>query len=103
MKKNPSKVKPVEFKVIVELDEVESKTKGGIIIPLTLVEKQQMTQVLGTLIAVGGNCFEEWKDPIPKIGDRVYVARAAGYVIKGADGKEYKLMNDQDIAALIGD
>ena len=100
---NPSKIKPVEFKIIVDLDEVESKTKGGIIIPISLKEKKQMVQVLGTLVACGGNCFEEWNEPIPKIGDRVYVARAAGYVVKGADGKEYKLMNDQDLAALIGD
>lgn len=101
--KNLSKIKPVEFKIIVDLDEVESQTKGGIIIPISLKEKKQMVQVLGTLIAIGGNAFEEWKKPVPKIGDRVYVARAAGYVVKGADGKEYKLMNDQDIAALIGD
>jgi len=101
--KNPSKLKPVEYKIIVEPDEVESKTSGGIYIPLSLKEKKQMTQVLATLIACGGNCFEDWEGDIPKSGDRVYVARAAGYVVKGADGKEYKLMNDKDIAAIIGD
>lgn len=92
---------PVEFKIIVKLDDVDEKTSGGIYIPLTLREKQQMTQVQATLIACGGNAFEDWSAPIPKVGDRVYVAKAAGYQVVGMDGKKYRLMNDKDIAAVI--
>lgn len=101
MSENKSCLKPVEYKIIVKLDKIEEKSKGGIYVPLSLRDKQQMVQVLAELISVGGNAFEDWKGAIPRIGDNVYVARAAGYQVKGADGETYQLMNDKDIAAII--
>jgi len=99
---NKSGLTPVEFKVIVRLDKVEEITSGGIFIPMTLRDKQQMMQVEATLISAGGNAFEDWAGATPVIGDRVYVAKAAGYQIVGMDGEKYQLMNDKDIAAVIG-
>lgn len=99
--KNKSGLYPVEFKILVKLKEVEDVTKGGIIIPATLKEKRQMMQVEGTLIAHGGDAFNDWGGKIPKIGDSVYVAKAAGYQVVGTDKEKYQLMNDKDIAAII--
>lgn len=99
---NKSGLTPVEFKVIVQLDKVEDITRGGIFIPATLRDKQQMMQVEATLIAAGGNAFEDWDGLKPEIGNRVYVAKAAGYQVVGMDGEKYQLMNDKDIAAIIG-
>ena len=98
---NKSKLQPVEFKILVELDNVDEKTSGGIYIPMTLRDRQQMMQVEATLVAHGGNAFEDWAGTIPIVGDKVYVAKAAGYVVIGLDGKKYQLMNDKDIAAVI--
>jgi len=98
---NKSGLFPVEFKILVKLDTVGEKSAGGIIIPATLRDKQQMVQVEATLIAYGGNAFEDWKGPTPKVGDHIYVGRAAGYQVRGVDGKKYQLMNDKDIAAII--
>lgn len=99
---NQSKLFPVEYKILVKLDKVEEMTSGGIFIPMTLRDKQQMMQVEATLIAVGGNAFEDWEGKVPVIGDRIYVAKAAGYTVIGTDGEKYQLMNDKDIAAVIG-
>lgn len=101
MKKNLSKLHPVEYKILVRLDKVEDRTSGGIYIPMTLRDKQQMMQVEATLVACGGNAFEDWVGTMPIIGDRVYVAKAAGYSVVGMDGAKYQLMNDKDIAAVI--
>jgi len=98
---NESGLYPVEFKILVKLDTVEEKSAGGIFIPATLRDKQQMMQVEATLIAYGGNAFEDWKGRIPEIGDHIYVGRAAGYQVRGMDGEKYQLMNDKDIAAII--
>ena len=99
---NKSGLCPVEFKIIVKLDIVGEKTRSGrLFIPATLRDKQQMMQVEAVLIAYGGNAFEDWKVQIPKIGDHIYVGRAAGYPVRGVDGEEYQLMNDKDIAAII--
>lgn len=100
MLKNPSKLYPVEYKILVQLDNVADRTSGGIYIPATLRDKQQMMQVQATLIAYGGNAFEDWEEA-PQLGDHVYVAKAAGYMVVGADGEKYQLMNDKDIAAII--
>jgi len=99
---NKSGLQPVEYKILVKLDKVADRTEGGIFIPASLMELQQMKQVEAVLIAVGGNAFEEWSGPTPIIGDRIYVAKTAGYQIVGMDGEKYQLMNDKDIAAVIG-
>lgn len=97
---NKSGVLPVEFKILIEPEEVEEKTAGGIILAQVTKEKEQMAQVKGILIAIGGNAFEDWNDK-PKIGDKVYFGKYAGYIVKGNDGKEYRLANDKDICAII--
>jgi co-chaperonin GroES (HSP10) len=50
---------------------------------------------------MGGNAFEDWQEPIPKVGDMIWYAKYAGYVVKGDDGVEYRLANDKDIAAIV--
>ena len=97
---NDSKIQPREFKVLILPEAVEERTAGGIILAQTTKEKGQMAQVKGTLVAVGGNAFEDWSDP-PQAGDLVYIGKYAGYMVTGADGKEYRLCNDKDIAATI--
>jgi len=97
---NQSGLWPCEFKVLVKPDEVK-KRAGEIYIPDQVTEKEKREQIYGTLIAVGGNAFEDWEWPIPKVGDRVLFARYAGVVQKGLDGEPYNIMYDKDIACVI--
>ena len=97
---NRSGISPVEFKVLLEPEIVEEKTAGGIILAPVTKDKEQMAQIKGVLVAIGGNAMEDWKNP-PNVGDKVYFGKYAGYIIKGNDGKEYRLCNDKDICAII--
>jgi chaperonin GroES len=97
---NKSKIQPREFKVLILPEAVEEKSQGGIILAATTKEREEMAQVRGTLVAVGGNAFEDWNDP-PEVGDSVYIGKYAGYIVKGLDGRDYRLCNDKDIAATI--
>jgi len=86
-------------------DEVKDMTAGGIALPQTVIEKQQMRQLKATLIALGGDAFDvgspqEWRQPLPKVGDRIYVKVAAGVLHPGEDGKEYRIINDADILGI---
>lgn len=92
-------IEPVEYKVLVLPEVVESKTEGGIYLPEQAKEKNQIAQCKAQVIAIGGNAFEEWKGAIPQVGDTVYIAKYAGYLID-RDGKQYRLINDKDIAAI---
>lgn len=98
---NNSGLQPCEYKILIEPENVETKSAGGIVLPDKAVERDKMQQVRGKLIAVGGNAFEDWRDPVPRVGDRVWFAKHAGFVVKGRDGRELRLANDKDVAAIV--
>lgn len=101
MSGNTSGLQPVEYKILIEPEEVEQKSSGGIVLAIATTEKEKMAQVRGKLIAVGGNAFEDWSEPKPQVGNSIWYAKYAGYVVKGSDGKEYRLANDKDCAAIV--
>lgn len=87
-------VKPLADRVLVEASPAEEKTAGGIIIPDTAKEKPQK----GKVIAVGSGKKDE---PITvKVGDTVLYGKYAGTEIT-VDGKEYLIMRESDIFAII--
>lgn len=100
-------LQPVEYKVLIEPDQVEEVAGRAklIIVPDTVRDKFQIAKVKGTLLAIGGNAFEDWKEPKPKVGDKVYFAKYAGMMLKRYDpeGKIHNavLCNDKDIAAIL--
>jgi chaperonin GroES len=98
---NKSGISPVEYKVLIKQDVVEEKTSGGIILAAETKNREQMAQSKATIIAVGGNAFEDWIGTVPKRGERVLTAQFAGVKADGADGEEYRLINDKDITAVI--
>jgi chaperonin GroES len=98
---NTSGLVPCEYKILIQPDETEQMSSGGIVLATTTTEKEKMAQVRGKLIAVGGNAFEDWKGRIPQVGDAIWYAKYCGYVIKGRDGREYRLANDKDCAAVV--
>jgi len=87
---------------ITETDETLKRGKeAGFILPETKEkERLQHSQIEGELIAIGGNCFEDWQAPIPQIGDRVIYDKYAGF-IKALDGVEYRIISDTDILAIM--
>ncbi len=97
---NNSGIKPVDTKALVMLDPAEVKTAGGIILPDSATEKQKYATQKATLIAIGKSCFAEWLES-PEPGSRILIAQYSGTLIKGADGQEYRIINDEDICALL--
>jgi chaperonin GroES len=92
-------VKPLGDRVLVEPVEEKEVKKGGIIIPDSAKEKptEGVIRALGT-----GKKDDDGKvQPFEvKIGDRVLISKYGGTEIK-VDGKEYKLLNADDILAII--
>ncbi|PAW77070.1 MAG: co-chaperone GroES [Pedosphaera sp. Tous-C6FEB] len=92
-------VKPLGDRVLVEAAEEKETKKGGIIIPDTAKEKPQesVVRALGT----GKTDDDGKKVPFEvAVGDRVLVSKYGGTEIK-IDGKEYKILNCDDILAVI--
>jgi chaperonin GroES len=93
------KIRPLADKVLVERIEAENKTAGGIVLPDTAKEKPQRGKVVG----VGeGKLLDDGtrKKMQVKKGDLVLFTSYAGTEIK-IDGKEYLIMDESDIMAVI--
>jgi chaperonin GroES len=87
-------VKPLADRVLVEAAAAEEKTAGGIIIPDTAKEKPMR----GKVIAVGAGKKDE---PVTvKVGDTILYGKYAGTEIQ-IEGKEYLIMRESDIYAII--
>jgi len=92
-------LKPLGDRVLVEPVEEKETKKGGIIIPDTAKEKPTE----GVVRALGTGKTDDDGKKIPfevKVGDRVLVSKYGGTEIK-LDGKEYKLLNSDDILGII--
>jgi chaperonin GroES len=93
------KIQPLADKVLVERLEAENKTAGGIVLPDTAKEKPQK----GRVVNVGrGKTLDDGtiKPMQVKKGDIVLFTSYAGTEIK-VDGKEYLIMDESDIMAVI--
>jgi chaperonin GroES len=92
-------LKPLGDRVLVEPVEEKEVKKGGIIIPDTAKEKPTE----GVIVALGTGKTDDNGKKVPfevKKGDRVLVSKYGGTEIK-LDGKEYKILNSEDILAVI--
>jgi len=93
------KIRPLADKVLVERIEAENKTAGGIVLPDTAKEKPQR----GKIISVGeGKLLEDGSRSKMQVkkGDEVLFTSYAGTEVK-LDGKEYMIMDETDIMAVI--
>ena len=96
------KLKPLGNKIILESVSTEEKTKSGIIIPDT-VDKEKPEQ--GKVLAVGpGKVLENGqRSKIDvEVGDTVLFSKYSPTEIK-IDEKEYLVVSDDDIMAVIED
>ncbi len=93
------KIRPLQDRVIVKRIAEEEKTKGGIIIPDSAKEKPME----GIVVALGTGKTDDNGKKIPfevKPKDRVLISKYGGTEIK-FDGKEYKILNSDDILGIL--
>jgi len=92
-------IRPLGDRVLVERMEQEEKTTSGLIIPDTAKEKPME----GKVIATGSGSRDDSGKVVPpevKKGDRILFAKWGGTEVK-LDGKEYIIMKESDILAIV--
>ena len=99
--KNQSGIKPVGYRVLVRPDPIDKMTKGGIYIPPSTLEQHSNAQTLGTLVEAGTDAWDKWPAKWAAPGDRVLFAKYGGLDLRGSDGEVYRLLNDQQITAVV--
>jgi chaperonin GroES len=108
------RIKPCGYFVLVDITEAEHVTSGGIVLPTELVEKEQMAEETGTIVAFGPTCFVGWRgcerEDIPayeqwglKVGDKVEFRKFEGKrsFVKGYEKHRY--IPDTHILGVIND
>ena len=83
---------------------MKEKTKGGLHLAETTLERQQVASQVGLVLAMGPQCYKD-KERYPegpwcKEKDWVMFARYAGRRIK-IEGGEMRLLNDDEVLATI--
>ena len=94
------KITPLGDRVLVRVDQVETKTKSGIIIPDT-VGKERPEQ--GVVVEVGAGRTTDHGvliTPSVKRGDTIIFSKYGPDEIK-IDGEEYYILNESNILAVI--
>jgi len=97
--KSSVKLQPLGDRVVVEREESEERTAGGIVLPDSAKNKPAR----GTVISVGDGRLTDdgTRSPLQvKPGDRVLFTSYAGEPIS-VDGEELLLMREEDILATI--
>jgi chaperonin GroES len=92
-------IKPLRDKVVVERNEAEERTAGGIVLPDTAKDKPKQ----GTVVAVGtGRVLDngEVRKLEVKKGDQVLFGGYAGSEVK-LDGQELLILSESEILAVI--
>lgn len=95
----PTKVRPLEDKVLVRPLEPTNETPGGILIPETVQERPRR----GIVMAVGpGVVMDDGRlnETTLKVGDQVLFPLYAGSELE-LDGKDVRIMRETEVLAVI--
>lgn len=94
-------IKPLGDKIVIKMIEVETVSKGGILLTGSAKEKPEYAEV----IAVGPGAYNSDGKLIPmevKVGDKVMMSKYAGTEVK-LDGEEYTIIKQSDVLAIVTD
>lgn len=101
---NTSGIEPTEFNCLVQPEEIGDKI-GSIMLADETKDRHQAMATKGRLVAASPLAFtyEDWPKEArkPQIGDTVIIAKGAGVLVEGLDGKKYRLVKDKDVCAII--
>jgi len=100
---NNSGIHPVDLKVLVLPIKTEEVTKGGIVLTSQTTGQEDRAGIKARLVEAGSQAFEAIQQPKyrPKVGQTISISKYAGYLIKGMDGEDYRLINDGDVVAIL--
>lgn len=99
-RKNESGIVPVGHFVLIEPEQVEETTKSGIVVAVGKdLDKEQMGQTDGIIVAVGDDAWDDQASPFAQPGDRVVFGRYNGLLRKQPNGKSYRLISDLEVVA----
>ncbi len=106
---NKSGYIPIGDRLLILVDISADVTAGGVHLPEEISYRQTMASETGVIVAMGEAAFKwnfdrtrEWYGIKPKVGDRVYIERYSGKVIRGKDQAMYRVIDDKCVGCIEG-
>jgi len=97
---------PTGYKILIALPEVDEKTEGGIIKAQETMHLEEVGSIVGFVMKLGPDAYEDKKKfpngPYCKAGDFVLMRSYSGTRFS-IHGKEFRLINDDSVEAVIDD
>jgi len=97
---------PTGYRILIGLPDVEEKTDGGILKASQTLENEHVASIVGFVIDMGPDCYKD-KQRFPdgawcKEGDFIIMRAYSGTRFK-IHGKEFRLINDDTVEAVVDD
>jgi chaperonin GroES len=98
-------IKPCGHRVLVKVQQTERKTASGIVLPDSAVEKNQRDQVKGIIVEIGKTAWKAFDagEAWATVGDLILFSRYGGKIVFDDDGTEYRILQDEDVVAIVTD
>jgi co-chaperonin GroES (HSP10) len=81
---------------------VEEVTQSGIILSVgENRDRERLAQLKGTIVELGNTAWLDQPSPWANEGDHVIFGKYSGLIYQGDDGKEYRIINDLDVVAIV--
>ena len=97
---------PKGYKLLIALPEVEEATEGGIIKSAKSQQEESISTVVGWVMATGPDAYANYNrfpnGPYCQVGDWVVFRAFSGTRLK-IHGKEFRLINDDTVEAVVED
>jgi co-chaperonin GroES (HSP10) len=105
-KKASQMPEPKGYKLLIALPEVDEKTEGGIIKASETIRNESVATVVGFVLSMGEDAYKDDKrfpnGAYCKKGDWVVFRAYSGTRLR-IHGKEFRLINDDSVEAVIDD
>lgn len=97
---------PKGYRLLVALPEPEEKTEGGIIKAKETRDVEEVGSIVGFVLKMGPDCYKDERrfpsGPYCKEGDFIMMRAYSGTRFK-IHGKEFRLINDDSVEAVVDD
>ena len=99
---NTSGIHPKGHRVLILPDPVEEVTQSGIILSVgENRDRERLAQLKGTIVELGNTAWSDQPSPWAEVGNHVIFGKYSGLIYQGADDKEYRIINDLDVVAIV--
>ncbi len=98
---NEAGLEPVGHFLVVRMEEAEETSAGGILLPQDVRDREEMSGIRATIIAIGPEAWSDKPSPWARVGDRVMISKFSGQLWKVGNTKyRYRVITDLSIAAI---